>query len=93
MLLVVLKNRVCRKTMENLRERINLRLVNNGRGYKKHASKPIFVSQNIFSKNFVAIHEIKPVLTFYKPIYAGFNILDLSKCLMYEFPYKYIKSK
>ena len=52
-----------------------------------------FVSQKIFSKNFVAIHEIKPVLILNKPIYVGFSILDLSKLLMYEFHYKYIKSK
>ena len=45
------------------------------------------------SKNFVAIHEIKPVLTLNKPIYVGFSILDLNKLLMYEFHYKYIKSK
>ena len=49
--------------------------------------------KKIFSKNFVAIHEIKPVLTLNKPIYVGFSILDLSKFLMYEFHYKYIKSK
>ena len=48
---------------------------------------------HISSKNFVAIHEIKPVLTFNKPIYVGFSIIDLSKFLMYEFHYKYIKNK
>ena len=45
-------------------------------------SKPSFVSQNIFNKTFVAIHEIKPVLTLDKPIYVGFSILDLSKLIM-----------
>ena len=47
----------------------------------------------MFSKCFVAIHDIKPVLTLNKPSYLGFSILDLSKYLMYEFHYKYIKSK
>ena len=56
-------------------------------------SKPSFVSQKIISKNFVAVHEIKPVLTLNKPIYLGFSVLDLSKLLMYEFHFKYIKSK
>ena len=47
--------------------------------YKKYVSKPSFVSQKIFSKNLVAIHEIKPVITLYKPIYVGLSILDFSK--------------
>ena len=58
---------------------------------KRYVSKPSFVSQKIFSKNLVAIHEIKPVLTLDKLIYAGFSILDLSKLLMYQFHYKYFK--
>ena len=72
---------------------INVRLVNNAGVYKKYVSKPSFVLQNIFNKNLVAIHQIKPVLTLDKPIYVGFSILDLSKSLMYEFHYKYIKTK
>ena len=79
--------------MENLRKRISVKLVNNAKDYIRCISKPSFVSQKILSKNFVAIHEIKPILTLNKPIYVGFNILDLSKHLMYEFHYKYIKSK
>ena len=79
--------------MANLRKRINAKLVNNAKDYFRSISKQIFVSQKIFSKNCVAIHEIKPVLTLNKPIYVGFSILDLSKLLMYEFHYKYIKSK
>ena len=81
------------KTTQNLRKRINFRLVNDAEDYKKCVSKPSFVSQKLFSKKFVAIHEIKPVLTLNKPIYVGFSIHDLSKLLMYEFHYKYIKSK
>ena len=79
--------------MENLRKRINVRLVRNAGDYKKYVSKPSFVSQKIFSKNVVAIHKTKPVLTFDKPIYVGFSILDLSTLLMYEFHYKYIKRR
>ena len=56
-------------------------------------TRPSSVSQNIFSKNFVAVHRIKPVLPLNKPIYVGFSILELSKSLMYEFHYKYIKNK
>ena len=56
-------------------------------------TRPSFFSQKIFKKNFVAVHRIKPVLTLNKPIYVGFSILELSKLLMYEFHYKYIKNK
>ena len=77
--------------MENLRKIINVILVNNAKDYMMYATKPSFVSQKIFNENFVAIHEIIPVLTHDKPIYVGFCILDLSKLLMYKFHYKYIK--
>ena len=74
--------------MENLRKRINVRLDNNIDDDKKYVSKQGFASQKIFSENFVAIHEINPVLTLDKPIYEGFSILDLRKLLMYELHYK-----
>ena len=48
--------------MENLRKIINVRLVNNAKGYKKDVSKPNFVSQKIFSEDFVAIDEITVTL-------------------------------
>ena len=78
------------KTKEHLKKRIIVRLVNNAKDYKKYVSKPSFISQKISNKNFVAIHEIKPVLALDKPIYAGFSVLDLSKLLMYEVHYKNI---
>ena len=90
--LKLMNNSVFGKKMENLRKRISFKLVNNAKDYVKYISKPSFDSQKIVSKNFVSIHEIKPVLTLNKPIYVGFSILDLSKLLIYEF-HKYIKSK
>ena len=86
-------NSIYGKTMKTLRKRINLRLVNNARNYRKYVSRPNFVSQEIFSKNVVAIHKNKLVLTLDKPIYVRFSILELSKLLMYEFHYGYIKKK
>ena len=88
-----MNNSVLGKAMESLRKRRSVKLVNKAKDYVRYISKSNFVSQKIFSKNSVAIHEIKPVLTLIKPIYIGFSILDLSKLLMYEFHYRYTKSK
>ena len=79
--------------MENLRKRISVKLIDNSKDYVRCVSKPKFVSQKIFSKNFVAIHPIKPVFILNKLIYVGFSILDLSKMLMYKFHYEYIQYK
>ena len=89
----IMVNSIYGKSMENLRKRICFRLINNIKDYVRCVSQPNFISQKIFSKNFVAIHQIKPVLTLNKPIYVGFSILDLSKLLMYKFHYEYIKNK
>ena len=86
-------NSIFGKAMENLRERINFELINNAKDYLKCKSRPNFISKKIFSKNFVTVHKTKPVLTLNKPIYAGFSILELTKTLMYEFHYKYIKNR
>ena len=77
----LMSNSVFGKAMENLRKRISIKLINNAKDYFMCISKPSFVSQKIFSRNFVAIHEIKPVLTINKPIYVEFSILDLSQLL------------
>ena len=66
----MMNNSVFGKTMKNLRKRISVKLVDNAKDYVKCKSKPSFVSLKIFSKNFVAIHEIKPVLTLNRPIYV-----------------------
>ena len=79
--------------MENIRKRINVKLINNSKGYARYVSKPNFFSQKIFRKNFVAIHQIKSVLTLDKPSYVGFSVLELSKLLMYKFHYEYVKNK
>ena len=58
------------KTTENLRKRINVRLVNNKKDFFKYISRPSLITHRIFNKKYAAIHEIKPVLTLNKPIYV-----------------------
>ena len=89
----LMNNSVYGKTMENLRKRVDVRLVTDEKKLLKMASKPTFVSSKIFNENLVAIHKIKETLTLNRPAYVGMCILDLSKTLMYDFHYKYIKSK
>ena len=84
-------NSVYGKTIENLQERINVRLVNNEKGFLKYTSRPTHITHKIFDKNYAAIHKIKSVLTLNKPIYVGFTVLELSKWLMYDFHYNFIK--
>ena len=83
-------NSVYVKTVENLRKRINVRLVNNDKDYKKYVSKSSFVSRKNFNKKFVAFHKIKPVLTLDKLICIGFSVLDLGKYKMCNLNYNYI---
>ena len=80
-------NCVYGKSMENIRKRINVNLINDSKKYLKCVNKPNFISQKIFNKVFVAIHCAETVLTLDKPIYVGLSILELSKFLMYQFHY------
>ena len=66
-------NSVYGKTMKNLLKRINVRLVNKAEDFLKYTSKPTYIIHKIFSKDYVSIHEIKPVLILNKPIYVGFT--------------------
>ena len=79
------------KTKENLRKRINVRLVNNAKDFLKYTSKSTCITHKIFGKDNAAIHEVKPVLILSKPIYVGFTVLDLSTWKMYDFHCKFIK--
>ena len=72
-------NSVYGKTMEILRRRINVRIINNEEDFLKYTSRPTHITHKIFNKNCVAIHEIKQVLILNKPIYIRFTVLDLSK--------------
>ena len=84
-------NSVYGKAMENLRKRINVRLVNNEKDFFKYTSRLTYITHKSFGKDQAAIHEIKPVLILSKPIYVGITVLDLSKWKRYDFHYNFIK--
>ena len=89
----LLVNSIYGKCMENIRKRINVKLINSSKDYARYVSKPNFVSQKILSRDSVVVHQVKSVLTLDKPIYVGFSILELSKLLMNKFHYEYVKNK
>ena len=88
-----MNNSVFGKTMENLSKRVDVRLVTNEKKLDKLTSKPTYVSSKIFNENLMAVHKVKEMLTLKRPAYVGMCILDLSKMLMYDFHYNYIKKK
>ena len=88
-----MNNALYGKTMENLRSRIDVKLVSNKKDYLKWTSKPSYMSHKIFENDLVAIRKNKVTLTLNKPAYIGMCIIELSRVLMYEFHYDYIKNK
>ena len=83
---------VYRKTMENLRNRINVRLVSNVRDFLKYTNRPTYITHKIFDEDYAVVDEIKPILMLNKPIYIRFTTIDLSKWKMYDFHYNFIKN-
>ena len=71
--------------MENVRNRIDVKLVNNEKDYSECTSKPSFMSHKIFDNNLFAIRKSKLALKLNKPAYIEMCILDLYKVLMCEF--------
>ena len=86
-----MNNSVFGKTMENIRNRSDVKLVSNRKIAEKLSAKPKHC--NIFNENLISIHMKRTELTYDKPVCLGMCILDLSKTLMYEFHYDYIKQK
>ena len=70
-------NCVYGKTMENLRKRMNVRLVDNEKDFFKYTNKPTYITHKLFGKDYAAIQEIKPILIITKPTFIGFIVLDL----------------
>ena len=89
----LMNNSVFGKTMENIRKRSNIYLETDPDHFLRQTAKPTFVSCKIFHENLVAIHMKKSFLKLDKSSYVGMCILDLSKVLMYDFHYNFIKAK
>ena len=89
----LMNNSVFGKTIENVRKRQNVKLVDNKAFALKLSSKPNFERSTIFDENLIACHMKKTEVYFNKPIYVGQAILDLSKTLMFDFRYNYIRKK
>ncbi|CAH3033769.1 unnamed protein product, partial [Porites lobata] len=89
----LMNNSVFGKTIENIRKRQNIELVDNRKKAARLTSHPNFERATIFDKNLIAVHMKKTEIYFDKPAYVGQAILDLSKTLMFDFHYNYIRKK
>ena len=81
------------KTLENIRNRVDILLISSDKEAQKLTAKLNYDDCTIFDESLLALHMKKTKLEFNKPGYLGMTILDLSKSLMYDFHYNYIKTK
>ena len=91
----LMNNSVFGKTMENLRKRVDVKLVRGSEETKlrKLIAKPSYYDRKIFDEDLVAVHMRKSKLVLNKPIFVGMSILDLSKHLMYDIYYNQLKEQ
>ena len=88
-----MNNAVFGKTMENVRNHRDIKLVTSDKRRSILASEPNYHSSKRISKDLMIMEMKKVEVKMNKPIYLGQAILDISKTLMYEFWYDYIKPK
>ena len=89
----LMNNSVFGKTMENIRKHRDIKLVTTDKKRSKLVSELNFYAMNLISKNLSIIEMKKTKIKMNKPIYLGLSILEISKILMYEFCYDYVKPK
>ena len=73
------------KTLENIRNRVDIRLISSDKVVQELAAKSNYVNCTIFDEKLIAVYMKKTNLYFGKPVYLGMSILDLSKSLMYDY--------
>ena len=91
--LKLMNNSVFGKTMENVRNHRDIKIVTTNKQRTKYASEPNYHTTKRISKNLLIMEMKKTEVKMNKPVYLGQAILDISKTLMYEFWYDYIKLK
>ena len=89
----LMNNSVFGKTMENIRKHRDIKLVTTDRKRRKLVSEPNYHIINLISEDLSIIEMKKTKVKMNKPIYLGLSILEISKTLMYEFWYNYMKPK
>ena len=89
----VMNNSVFGKTMENVQNHRDIRLVRTNKRRNRLVSEPNYNSTKYFSEDLVAIEMNKTSVKMNKPIYLGQSALHISKTLMYEFRYGFLKPK
>ena len=89
----LMTNAVSGKTMQNVRRHRDNELVTTDKRRNQLASEPNYHTSKYFSENLMATEMKKRNVKMNKPIYLGMSILDISKTLMYEFWYNFIKPK
>ena len=89
----LMNNSVFGKTMENVRKRVSIELVKDAERAAKLVNKPNFEDLKIFDEFLIAVKMRKTKVWMNKPVYVGMSILDLSKTLMFDFHYGYVKKK
>ena len=88
-----MNNAVFGKTMENVRKHRDIKLVTTDKKRSKLVPEPNYHTMNYISENLSIIEMRRTKVKMNKPIYLGLPILEISKLLMYEFWYDYMKPK
>lgn len=94
----LMNNAIFGKTMENVRQRVDIKLKSHWNNNSRYGARSLIASSNfkkriIFNENLVAIELERTNIKMNKPVIVGMAILDISKWLMYDFYYNHLKLK
>ena len=95
----LMNNSVFGKTTEDVRKRVNIKLITNPKIFKKHAAQVTYKRSDVFVNDeekeeyFVGLEAKRLSVTLDKPMYTGFTVLELSKLHMYDFHKNHMMKK